>query len=243
MNFVVEGHQMYYSQRLANIVGIEEAAILQQLHYRLQHQGKKKEGHFWYCQTHHQWTKQHTYWNAAKIGRLLLKLEQRKLIISTRKFNRFSTDRSKWYRIDYTQLQKLLDADETKKNELTMQGSLPIDASQNDKKQARQEAVSDVIHYLNKKAHKNFNDQAPANYRLVNTILNLGYTVEECYTVIDEQVNCWREDVQMQKYLRPMTLFRPVNFESYLNNAHARKAPLEYVPKPVVLDYEAGETF
>lgn len=108
MNFVVEGHQMYYSQRLANIVGIEEAAILQQLHYRLKHQGKKKVGHFWYCQTHHQWTKQHTYWNAAKIGRLLLKLEQRKLIISTRKFNRFSTDRSKWYRIDYTQLQNCL---------------------------------------------------------------------------------------------------------------------------------------
>lgn len=53
MEFLVEGHQVLFSQRLANIIGIEEAVMLQQLHYRLQHQGKKKEGPFWYCQTHH----------------------------------------------------------------------------------------------------------------------------------------------------------------------------------------------
>lgn len=242
MNYLVEGHQIFFSQRLANIIGIEEAIMLQQLHYRLQKQGVKKEGHYWYCQTHHQWSKQHTYWNVPKIGRLFLKLEQLKLIVSSSKFNRFYTDRTKWYRIDYVQLQKIIDAVETKNNELLLQESLPLDAPTKKKKALRQEAISDVINYLNKKANKNFNDQTPANYRLVNALFNLGYTVEDCYLVIDEQVMCWGQDMQMKKYLRPMTLFRPVNFESYLNNAQERKAPLEYVPKPVVLDFEAGET-
>ena len=44
----------------------------------------------------------------TKIRRLLVKLEQEHLIHSSNQFNRFYTDRSKWYRIDYEKVGELL---------------------------------------------------------------------------------------------------------------------------------------
>lgn len=68
-----------------------------------------------------------------------------------------------------------------------------------------------------------------------------GYSVEDCCLVIDEQVQCWLDDHEMEKYLRPMTLFRPSNFESYLNNALSKKDAQTRMPKAIVLDFNAGE--
>ena len=45
-----------------------------------------------------------------------------------------------------------------------------------------------------------------------------GYTVEDFKKVIDNKVSDWT-DGDMEKYLRPQTLFRPSNFEAYLNES------------------------
>ena len=71
--------------------------------------------------------------------------------------------------------------------------------------------------------------------------MKAGYTVEDCKLVIDEQARCWLANLEMEKYLRPMTLFRPSNFESYLNEARARLNVQKSVPKTIELDFDAGE--
>ena len=46
--------------------------------------------------------------------------------------------------------------------------------------------------------------------------MNGGYTVEDCLKVIDTKSKD-KYFIENPKYLNPVTLFRPTNFENYLN--------------------------
>ncbi|MGN7477255.1 conserved phage C-terminal domain-containing protein [Solibacillus silvestris] len=241
MNFLVNENQLFVSPSLAARIGVQEALLLQQLHYRLLKQGVEKEGQIWYCQTHHNWTKQLVFWNVPKIRRMFLKLEQFQIVVSSNKFNKFCTDRSKWYRIDYEKINELLSTEVHVADELSPQKHRSFENAKKNGDAARKQEIAIVISHLNKMANKQFSEHTKTNFRLVDSILNAGYTVDDCLLVIDEQVGCWLQDIQMQQYLRPMTLFRPANFESYLNNALTKKRQYEQIPKPVILDFEEGE--
>ena len=52
---------------LACVLGVEEALLLQHLHYRLQQQDVLHNGEAWYCQSHANWAKQMPFWNVQKI--------------------------------------------------------------------------------------------------------------------------------------------------------------------------------
>ena len=241
MKVLVNDKQLLVSHSLAVRIGVEEALFLQLLHYRLEKNGVEKEGHIWYRQTYEGWAKQCSYWNITKVKRLITKLERYQLILSSNKLNSFVTDRSKWYRIDYEKIDKLL-----QKKVYTQEELFPEEPSLREKKKTKpnndpSNDIATIIHYLNEKTNKQFNEHSKTSNRLIKAILKEGYTVEDCYLVIDEQVRNWMHDPQMQKYLRPMTLFRPGNFESYLNNALARMQDNDYVPAPVVLDFDEGD--
>lgn len=242
MKLLVDGRQLFLSQDLGIRIGIEEALFVQQLYYRLETRGVEKEGHIWYRQTYQGWAKQCPQWNIRKIKRLVMKLERYQIIISSNKFNSFKTDRSKWYRIDYEKIEQIVQSEVYKQEEL-----LPEEenlSEKNTKSNAHHSnEIANIIHYLNEKAKKNFNDHSKTNIRLIKAILKEGYTVEDCYLVIDEQVRNWKNDPQMNKYLRPITLFRPGNFESYLNDALTRQQENNLDFDPVVLDFEEGECY
>jgi uncharacterized phage protein (TIGR02220 family) len=77
-----------------------------------------------------------------------------------------------------------------------------------------------------------FNQRLGTNYRYSKTAmtpimarLGDGYTVDQCNGVIDKKCVDWAEDAKMAKYLTIETLFRPGNFEKYLNQVQA--APKE----------------
>ena len=108
MSLLLEDQYFFVSKKLASLLGSDEALLLQQLHYRLKMQGVMKEGQKWYRQTYKNWSKQLGMWSAPKVKSLFLKLEKNKIVISSNKFNRFYVDRSKWYRIDYERLYKML---------------------------------------------------------------------------------------------------------------------------------------
>lgn len=101
--------------------------------------------------------------------------------------------------------------------------------------------ITNNIRYLNEKAKKQFNEHSKTNIRLIKAILKEGYIVEDCYLVIDEQVRNWKNDLQMNKYLRPITLFQSGYFESYLNDALTRQQENEIDFEPVVLDFDEWE--
>ncbi|MEG0367025.1 MAG: conserved phage C-terminal domain-containing protein [Coprobacillus sp.] len=78
------------------------------------------------------------------------------------------------------------------------------------------EIVSEVILYLNKKTNKHFRLEAKTNREPISARLNDGYTIKDLKYVIDTKTKEWL-NTPMDEYLCPQTLFRPGNFEKYIN--------------------------
>ncbi|HEY4622565.1 MAG TPA: conserved phage C-terminal domain-containing protein [Solibacillus sp.] len=255
MNLLTTENPLIVLPQLACVIGLEETILLQQLHYRLQQQKDKHNGEIWYCQPHAKWQEQLPFWNTPKIKRTLRKLEDLAIVHSTDQFNQFQVDRTKWYKIDYEKLQSLIDnykqlyaIDEDDFAQLSASKTFtPTPKPKRNKSNAQNKAIAkqidEVLLYLNERASKNFSLKSQANRNFISGRLKEGHSVNDCRLVIDEQVSCWLHDAEMEKYLRPMTLFRPANFESYLNNALSKKYKPAPTPQPVVLDFNAGEEF
>lgn len=84
--------------------------------------------------------------------------------------------------------------------------------------------IGQVITYLNEKAGKRFNPGSKASRSPVSARINEGARVEDLKAVIDIKVSQWKGDPKMDAYLTPQTLFRPANFERYLNEVPKNKA-------------------
>lgn len=78
------------------------------------------------------------------------------------------------------------------------------------------ESIKDIVEYLNEKSGKSFKASNQATQEFINARLNDGYTIDDFKKVIDTKVKEWTGTDQEQ-YIRPNTLFRPSNFEAYLN--------------------------
>ena len=74
-----------------------------------------------------------------------------------------------------------------------------------------------IITYLNEKAGRKYKSTTNQTQKLINGRWDEGYRLENFKEVIDKKVQDWKGDSEMEKYLRPNTLFRPSNFENYLN--------------------------
>ncbi|KGO31657.1 hypothetical protein Q757_05875 [Oenococcus alcoholitolerans] len=92
--------------RLAVAIGLNEAIVLQQIHYWLRKQSEVKEGKKWVYNTYEDWQKQFPYLKMATIRRTFKSLEKQGLLI-TGNFNKYSFDKTKWYSIDYEKLDSL----------------------------------------------------------------------------------------------------------------------------------------
>ncbi|MGI4851429.1 MAG: DnaA N-terminal domain-containing protein [Janthinobacterium lividum] len=95
---------------LAVKIGLNEAIILQQLHYWLNpdHNKNIHEGLHWVYNSYEQWQKQFPFWSKETIKRAIHCLEKMNLILS-RKLNEDKFDHRKWYSINYETLQQLED--------------------------------------------------------------------------------------------------------------------------------------
>lgn len=73
-----------------------------------------------------------------------------------------------------------------------------------------------VITRLNEKTSKNFKSTTKRTKTCIDARLKEGFVEEDFYKVIDIKCNEWLNNSEMNKYLRPETLFGN-KFESYLN--------------------------
>ena len=82
--------------------------------------------------------------------------------------------------------------------------------------------IKEVLFYFNDKSDKNFSTKhTSANAEIVAARLKEGHSVGECKTVIDNKAADWKDDDDMNTYLRPSTLFARCHFEEYLNQKPA----------------------
>ena len=88
--------------------------------------------------------------------------------------------------------------------------------------------ISEILDYLNELTNSSFRVTNKNNQRLIAARLNEGYTVDDIKLVIKDKtdewlhkigVPEWQKDQDMEKYLRPSTLFKVSKFEEYLEKA------------------------
>lgn len=82
--------------------------------------------------------------------------------------------------------------------------------------------IENLFAFLNSRAGTEYRARTPnghalsANGRALAALLRHGYTPDDVRAVIARKARDWGKDPKMAQYLRPNTLFRPSNFESYL---------------------------
>jgi hypothetical protein len=92
---------------LAAKIGLNEAIIVQQIHYWLDRSDHVFDGKLWIYNTYDEWHAQFPFWSAITIKRTILALEAAGLVESTSRFNRNPIDKSKWYTLNYQLLNEL----------------------------------------------------------------------------------------------------------------------------------------
>jgi uncharacterized phage protein (TIGR02220 family) len=84
------------------------------------------------------------------------------------------------------------------------------------KREKTNEIIDEIIDYLNKKVDSNFRSSTSKTRIMIKSLLKDGFELNDFKKVIDKKTEEWL-NTKMQKYLRPITLFRASNFENYLN--------------------------
>ena len=87
-------------------LGLNQAIIIQQVHYWLLKSPHIKDGKRWIYNTYKDWKQQFPFWSEKTIMRTFLALEKEGYVISAN-YNRMKIDKTKWYSIDYDKLAEI----------------------------------------------------------------------------------------------------------------------------------------
>ena len=85
------------------VKSVDEAIVLQQVHYWLQTAGKERDGRLWIYNSVKEWQAQFPFWSEKSIRRIIDSLREKGLLL-TANYNKLPMDRTLWYSIDYDKL-------------------------------------------------------------------------------------------------------------------------------------------
>ena len=106
-NLLLDDRPLVIQPKLAELLGdLDEAVILQQIHYWLGKRLNIKDGHSWVYNSMVEWNKQFPWLAIATLKRKFKSLEDKGLLI-TANYNKAKFDKTKWYRIDYDALEEM----------------------------------------------------------------------------------------------------------------------------------------
>lgn len=98
------------------------------------------------------------------------------------------------------------------------QGNATEEEREGDIDKEKDKHIVEIINYLNNVAGKNFKHTTQKTKTLIKARFKDGFSVDDFKRVIDIKTAEWKNNKNMEKYLRPETLFG-TKFESYLNQA------------------------
>ncbi|MEH7254310.1 conserved phage C-terminal domain-containing protein [Neobacillus niacini] len=211
---------------LATKIGLNEAVVLQQIHYWLGISKHDIAGRTWVYNTYEEWQKQLPFWSVSTIKRTIRSLEMLGLVLSDN-FNPMKMDKTKWYSIDYEKVQEL-------ESSVGEQQATPIEENITEESTEMTEdpavrsivkkeiPYTEIISYLNEKTGKNFKQNSIKTRELIHARYGEGFTLEDFTKVIDLKSAEWKPDPVWNKFLRPETLFG-TKFEAYLNQQKSKK--------------------
>lgn len=232
------------SPSLAMKYGLNEALLIQQLHFRLNVATTMKDGYKWVKKSYIDWQQEFPFWSITTIRRTVKNLEKKGVILS----QCIQKEHTKLYRLCYEEVCNMdIHPVQNEQRGLVNMDTLPVQNEQqglanmdtHSKEVSKNNNHTLIIQYLNHKAHKQFRTNSKASIRLIQARLKEGYTVEHFYQVIDYKVSQWLHDRRMCHYVRPSTLFSAIHFENYVNECQA--LPQYATVEPFVLDMTKGE--
>jgi hypothetical protein len=111
---IIEDRPIMFSPKLAKVVGVSKAIILQQIHYWAKEINEKankesvyREGHYWTRRTIKEWHEgELDFISERQLKRLFKSMEEEELIIVD-SFNSKRYDKTNWYRVNYEKLEKI----------------------------------------------------------------------------------------------------------------------------------------
>ncbi len=104
---LIDESPLQFQRGLAVALGVNEAIFLQQLHYWLMRSQNERDGRWWVYNTLDAWVREFPFWSAPTIRRIIAKLEELAVVLSSAEYNTSWADRTKWYTIDYARLEAL----------------------------------------------------------------------------------------------------------------------------------------
>lgn len=111
-NLLFDEKPLVISPALAKSIGLNEAIVLQQVHYWLENNKKNNrnffEGKYWTYKSISNWHKEYfNFWSEKTVKRIFAVLEQKGILVIGN-YNKLPYDKTKWYSIDYISLESLI---------------------------------------------------------------------------------------------------------------------------------------
>jgi len=228
---LIDDYPIQVLPKLAIEIGLNEAIILQQIHYWLNQSNHNHDGKKWIYNTYDDWNKQFPFWSVMTIRRTITSLEKQNLILIAN-YNKAGFDKTRWYSINYPVVESVnrrcvqneqticsKRTDGSVQNEQTNTRDYTENTTENISMSDKSDAApyKTIIEYLNNKVNKRFSYKSESNRKLIKARFNEGYKLEDFIKVIDIKTNEWINNEKMKSYLQPSTLFRGSNFDKYLN--------------------------
>ena len=104
---LIDDYPIQVLPKLAVEIGLNEAIILQQMHYWLNTSNHKYDGKKWIYNSYPEWQKQFPFWSLITIKRAIYSLEKQNLL-HIGNYNKAKFDKTKWYSINYQTIEGMI---------------------------------------------------------------------------------------------------------------------------------------
>ena len=107
MQYLFNENPVVIDRELATVIGLNEAIILQQMQYWIKKSTHEIDDKTWIYNSVSQWKDQFPFWSESTIDRTIRSLDKLGLLFIGN-YNRDRRDRTKWYSINYSQLDNIM---------------------------------------------------------------------------------------------------------------------------------------
>lgn len=106
---LLNARAIQFTPALAKLIGLNEAILLQQIHFWLEESDHEHDGATWIYNTYDEWEAQFPFMSRRELIRAMKRLVDDLKLVKVKRFNQNNWDRTNWYTILYPAVEQLED--------------------------------------------------------------------------------------------------------------------------------------